>query len=298
LIHLHCTTFSACHSSRRILFAHFRQFSSSELFSRFLTFLLTGNSYSGLHSIFFHFKLHILHTLHIFLLSTSLHSVAQAAHDNLFRQQVFQQHLFRQKVLQQPLLDIKIISNHFFISATTIFPLQRQLSIIKTSQPSSPSFLVFLFNKFIFSTKHEVSALSGYVLNIHHFSKPSLTLKRFKFRFSGESRAFVQHINIITSTSSTFFISQLNCSGKNVQLSIINIFATCLNSQQKHQQQITALKRESSPPLFLLSTTPAKSFHHFSSPTLRILIATKNHSPFFSGLLSPLSSFCARTFFT
>jgi hypothetical protein len=235
LIHLHCTTFSACHSSRRILFAHFRQFSSSELFSRFLTFLLTGNSYSGLHSIFFHFKLHILHTLHIFLLSTSLHSIAQAAHDNLFRQQVFQQHLFRQKVLQQPLLGIKIISNHFSISATTIFSTS---ATTFHHQNISTIFILFFWFFFstssILSTNYKVSALSGFVLISLHFSKPSLTPKRFKFRFQGESRALStsQHLNI-------FRLKTLNCSGKNAQLSIISIspFVSTVAKTLQHKLQ-------------------------------------------------------------
>jgi hypothetical protein len=55
---------------------------------------------------------------------------------------------------------------------------------------------------------------------------------------------------------------------------------------QKHSKQITALKRESSPPLFLLGTTPAKfsttSLHQLFSSSLH---KTTHHS--FSALLSP-----------
>jgi hypothetical protein len=245
------------------------QFPNSELFSLFLTFLLTGNSNSGLHSTFFPLQTaHSTHSTHLPPFHfTSLHRTSctrQIFFDNKF----LSNRSFDIKFFSNHFFDIKIISNHFFISATTIFPLQRQLFIIKTSQPSSSSFLVFLFNKFIFSTKHEVSALSGYVLNIHHLSSQSLTRKGSKSGFQGRA-GILWHIN--TSTSSTFFISQLNNSEKNAQLSIINIFAICHNSQQKPPTQITALKRESSPPLF--------SPQHHTSEVFSPLFFTNSSHP-------------------
>jgi hypothetical protein len=152
------------------------------LFSLFLTFLLTANSNSHLQSTFSHFKLQILHILFLFSF-TSLHFIAQAAHDNFssFRHQVHQQPFFSTKTPSE------IISLSTSNSSKPTSQLQRQLFIISTINNSS--FFVFLFSSSsFFSTKHEVSALSGHVLIIFHFSHQSLTPK--KFRFGGEQASF------------------------------------------------------------------------------------------------------------
>jgi hypothetical protein len=190
------------------------QFPNSELFSFSLTFLLMETAILVSTQLFSlplaHFYTSSSSLLH-FTSSHKLHTTISL--DNKFSSNIFfdikflSNQFFDIKIDSKHLFDIKIISKHFFISATTIFPLQRQLSIIKTSQQpsSSSSSFRFSFHQALFSTKHEVSALSGYVLNIHHFSKPSLTLKGIRFRFSGESRAFSthQHLNISTFFNST-----------------------------------------------------------------------------------------------
>jgi hypothetical protein len=152
----HCTTFSACHSSRRISCAHFRQFSNSELFSFFLTFLLTGDRNSGLQSTFLHFKLHILHILFLFTF-TSLHFIAPAAHDKFSRQQVFQQSFFRHQVLQQPFFRhqnhqqplFHLSDNHLSTSATTFY--HQNISTIFT-----------FFSRFSFQQVHFFDKTRGF----------------------------------------------------------------------------------------------------------------------------------------
>jgi hypothetical protein len=65
--------------------------------------------------------------------------------------------------------------------------------------------------------------------------------------------------------------------------------AICLNSRKNTPTQITAIKRENSPPL--LSSAPhQRNFSPLPLPTLLILLQ-QTHSPFFSALLSPLSIF-------
>jgi hypothetical protein len=192
-------------------------------FSDFLTHRKQQNN-SGLPSLDFSTSNCTFYTFSSFLLLISLHSIAQAAHDNLFRQQDLQQpffdkkhikkHLSRQKAHQKPLLLTKKHRNH------------RQ-SI----------FSFFFFIKLIsFSTKHEVSALSGHVPISCLFPSHPLTLKRFRFR--GRAGILLGIFSIFES-----FVSHICCSGK---MPALCHQRSCHLSQtaKQNRSQITALKRD------------------------------------------------------
>jgi hypothetical protein len=194
------------------------------LFSLFLTFLLTGNSNSHPHSTFPHFKLHILPILFLFTLA-SLHSIAQAAHDNFHQQSFFssdknaiKNHLSRHHFHQQQHLDS---SNNFPSS--------------KSSQTST-NLLSFVF------LSHQVHLFDktwGFgtirACNYHlSFSNQPLTLKSFRFR--GEQAYFWADI-------STLQLSTSSCLGKRCQLSNHQHFRhLSQNSSTSHLSQITAFQ--------------------------------------------------------
>jgi hypothetical protein len=176
---------------------------------------------------------------------------------------------------QQPLFHLS--DNHLFHFSDN-FPSSKHLNHLHLV------FLVFLLNKLDSFNKLQGFGTIRVCTHQSPFLKTITNTQEVQIQVPGGEQGI---INI--STSQHFSSQNTQLLRKECPALHHQHLAICLNSRKNTPTQITAIKRENSPPL--LSSAPhQRNFSPLPLPTLLILLQ-QTHSPFFSALLSPLSIF-------